>query len=79
MQVAALQNLGVPMAGSENVQSRKISVTDAQSEPLLALEAEERQKLWRWIVFGALIFLVAETWFAGIRAAGLNPSKGTPS
>jgi len=32
---------------------------------LQAVELEQRQKLWRWLIVAALVVLVMETWLAG--------------
>ncbi len=39
--------------------------TPRQRERLLAAEVESRQKFWRWLILGALAFLLIESWLAG--------------
>ena len=29
------------------------------------IELESKQKLWQWLIFGAVLLLCAETWLAG--------------
>jgi aerotolerance regulator-like protein/VWA domain-containing protein len=56
-----LERLGVPMA-------RTTPSVDRQFERTVRLQSaqlESRQKLWRWLILGALGVLLAETWLAG--------------
>jgi hypothetical protein len=38
---------------------------EAEKRQMLAVELENRQKLWRWAIVAALVVLVFETWLAG--------------
>jgi len=41
------------------------TLSKAVQAQLQAAELENRQKLWRWLIIGALIVIMAETWLAG--------------
>ncbi len=57
-----LAGLGVPIAGSEP-KARAARERDPARE--LAASIEGRQKLWRWIILGVLLLVIAETFLAG--------------
>lgn len=61
MRPAQLENLGVPMRKSAEVQARQA----AQLARLKDTELESRQKLWRWAILGTLCLLLAETVLSG--------------
>ncbi len=60
--VETLERMGVPLkpltAGDLKKEAEK-------KERLQATELEQRQKLWRWLLIGALVFLLLETAIAG--------------
>ena len=57
----ALEQLGVKLAGSPARQQ-----LDAEAlRQMQTAELEGRQKLWRWLVLGAIALLIGETWLAG--------------
>jgi ABC-type arginine transport system permease subunit len=43
-----------------------------------ATEAEQKQKLWRWLVIAAVIFLMVETAVAAKLSAAQRNSEVTP-
>lgn len=59
--VETFERLGVPMKPPAPVVKR----TPEQERRLRDTELEQRQKLWRWLLVGVLVLLVAETWLAG--------------
>jgi hypothetical protein len=58
---AELQKLGVPLGG---VSARTAALIDKERKWARAAEVESRQKLWRWLIVAALVFVLVETWFA---------------
>ncbi len=56
-----LERLGAPLKH----QVRSVTRPVEEKQRLLNTELESRQKLWRWLMLAALIFLLAETWLAG--------------
>ncbi len=58
--------LGIPLLGNET-SGDLAPLTKEQQLRVEFEEKEERQKLWRWLVLAALIFLVIETFLAGRR------------
>ena len=57
-----LERLGVPLKPPTAVNLKKEA---EKKERLHATELEQRQKLWRWLLVGALIFVILETAIAG--------------
>jgi hypothetical protein len=72
MPVEELERLGVPL----KLRGTEVPIPAAVKERLHSAELEQRQKLWRWLLIGALIVLVAETWIAG-RLTRPAPASGT--
>jgi hypothetical protein len=62
MSVEELQRLGVPVR-ERNPGVQKIS--EKQQLHLQAVELENHQKLWRWLIVTAIVVLIVETWMAG--------------
>lgn len=62
MAIDELEQLGVPvkMSSAKVLAEQKLSAQKFQ-----AAEAENQQKLWRWLILGALGFVVVETFMAG--------------
>ena len=58
-----LPNLGVPVKPAPTRSVQPGSVPDQTT--LAAVELESRQKIWRWLILGALGIIVLETWVAG--------------
>jgi hypothetical protein len=58
-----LPNLGVPVKSAPTRSVQPGSVPDQTT--LAAVELESRQKIWRWLILGALGIIVLETWVAG--------------
>ena len=59
--VEELERLGVPL----KIQVADLKKEAEKKERLHAAELEQRQKLWRWLLVGALLFLIFETAVAG--------------
>ena len=56
-----LEQLGARLAGNSARQA-----LDAEAlRQMQTAELEGRQKLWRWLVLGAIALLIGETWLAG--------------
>ncbi|QDV32786.1 BatA domain-containing protein [Tautonia plasticadhaerens] len=70
LEVAALEQLGVRMAGRE---ADEADEAEARRQ-LMNAELERRQKLWRWGVVAAIGILIVETWLAG-RFARPRPAR----
>ena len=59
-----LERLGVPMTPPVSV----ALAPGTREARLRNAELEERQKLWRWFIVGALGLVLVETWLAGLTA-----------
>jgi hypothetical protein len=59
---ARLAALGVPLEGAAEGAAAKPALDPALAQ---ATELESRQKLWRWLLLGAILFLFVETLIAG--------------
>lgn len=57
-----LERLGVPLQRPVNATVKQV---EQRREHLQAMQLENRQKLWRWLLVAALVVLVMETWLAG--------------
>ncbi len=68
-----LERLGVPVKPGTG----KLDNPAAVPENAPAIEAESRQKLWRWIIAGALAVLLIETLLAGLTARRATATGGT--
>jgi hypothetical protein len=70
-----LEQLGVPVAKAAG------AATVARQNRILeqGIEAENRQKLWRWLLAGTLAVLLAESALAGwtARRRALEPNEAT--
>jgi hypothetical protein len=62
LDVDALRSMGVPLQAQA---TRNLEQEERARKTATAVEVESRQKLWRWLVIGALAFVLVETWFAG--------------
>jgi hypothetical protein len=62
LHVEELERLGVPLREPEKDPPRNLQ---QRKEHLQAVQLENRQKLWRWLIVAALVVLVVETWLAG--------------
>lgn len=63
---AEFSALGIPLLSETSLIS-----TEPAPAPQWRIESEQKeakQKLWKWLVLGALLFLLAETWLAGRRS-----------
>ena len=78
MPIDELEQLGVPV---------KVSAADFAAEQkrtaqkFQAAEAENQQKLWRWLIVGTLAFVLGETFLAGRltgRASATSLSQPEP-
>lgn len=71
-------SLGIPLA--ETAEAAEPS--PAQTLRVENERKEAQQKLWKWLVFAALLILIVETWFAGRRASArpaLSPASPQPA
>jgi hypothetical protein len=68
-----LEALGFPL-GVHDVS--KPTPTLAQRQQLANAELENRQKLWRYLILGALLVLIVESWLAGRLTQPKNQIKG---
>lgn len=59
--VEELERLGAPLASGPET----VAAEAARRERLKNSELENRQKMWRWLIVGALAVLLVETWLAG--------------
>jgi len=64
--------LGIPLLEESAAATSELSA--AQKLRVESEQKEAQQKLWKWLVFAALLVLILETWFAGRRAAASDPS-----
>lgn len=74
MAIDELEQLGLPISAS----SETLKASRSQAQKFQAAEAENQQKLWRWLILGALAFLILETILAGrtiARASATSPSQ----
>ncbi|HUR44319.1 MAG TPA: hypothetical protein VMZ27_00490, partial [Candidatus Saccharimonadales bacterium] len=62
MNVEDLQKLGVPIKEKHPGLTKMM---EKQQQHLQAVELENRQKLWRWLIVTAIMVLIVETWLAG--------------
>lgn len=60
----AFPGWGIPLFGEAESAATE-GLTEAQLARLESEEKEELQKLWKWLVLGTLLILVAESWLAG--------------
>jgi hypothetical protein len=56
-----LERLGAPLVSA----AETVAAEAARRERLRNSELENRQKIWRWLIIGALAVLLVETWLAG--------------
>lgn len=72
--VDELERLGAPV--SKPIEA---GVAAERKTRLANADFESRQKLWRWLVAGALAVLLGETWLGGRTARNLaRPTEGVP-
>lgn len=68
-----LEALGFPLGVHDLSQPKP---TLAQRQQLANAELENRQKLWRYLILGALLVLIVESWLAGRLTQPKNQIKG---
>jgi hypothetical protein len=73
LEVEQLERRGVPL-GSVPPQTERLE----RLRQLRDQELESRQKLWRWLLVGALGLVILETWWAGRSERALIPAE-TPA
>jgi hypothetical protein len=73
LEVEQLERRGVPL-GSVPPQTERLE----KMRQLRDQELESRQKLWRWLLVGALGLVILETWWAGRSERTLVPAE-TPA
>ncbi len=70
---------GIPLV-DEEAENMRAELSEAQLARLASEEKEENQKLWKWLILGALIVLLIESVLAGRPFAGrLGRKRQTPS
>ncbi|MCH5372935.1 MAG: BatA domain-containing protein [Planctomycetes bacterium] len=69
LEIEELEQAGVLLAGMESV-----TAVERKERQMRDLELERQQQLWRWLIIGAIAFLLAETYLAG-RAARPLPTE----
>jgi len=69
LEVEELEQFGVLLAGAS-----KADTTQENQRQMRDVELERQQQLWRWLIVGAIAFLLAETYLAG-RAARPLPAE----
>ncbi|MDF1861419.1 MAG: BatA domain-containing protein [Verrucomicrobiales bacterium] len=62
--VASFTEWGIPLVDKESEEVRS-TLTETQLARLESVEKEESQKLWKWLILAALLFLILESWLAG--------------
>lgn len=62
--VVVFPDLGIPLVDLR-AEDRRAALTDTQLARLASEEKEQRQKVWKWLILGALIVLLVETFLAG--------------
>jgi hypothetical protein len=70
---ASFQEWNIPLI-NEAVEADRSKLTKTQLERLESEEKEESQKLWKWLILAALIFLIAESWLAGRPSSAKEPA-----
>ena len=57
-----LEGLELPLFSNATAKASNFA---ERRQALLDEELEKRQKTWRWLIFGAILFALIETWLAG--------------
>lgn len=70
---ASFHEWNIPLI-NEAVEADRSKLTKTQLERLESEEKEESQKLWKWLILAALIFLIAESWLAGRPSSTNEPA-----
>ena len=68
-----ISELGVEI-GTHNTSEEEFE----RQRQLLDIELENRQKLWKWLVLGAIGLIIAESWLAG-KTDRTNRSQEVPA
>ena len=66
-----LEQLGVPLKNAPGESRVELA---RKARQVQAAEMENQQKLWRWMIVGALLFVLIETWLAG-RLSRVAPAQ----
>lgn len=61
LDVDQLRSLGIPLQTTVVAAPAQV---EKKRDAARAIEVESRQKLWRWVIVAALLFVLVETWFA---------------
>jgi len=62
LSIDELERLGLPV---KSVTAQAARLSEQKRHRLQAVELENQQKLWRWLIVAALVVLIVETWLAG--------------
>ena len=66
-----LEQFGIPLGEQQTAEQQ-----EQRERQMRDLELESKQKLWQWLISGALVLLIMETWLAGRLAAKKETDKG---
>ena len=66
-----LEQFGIPLGEQQTAEQQ-----EQQERQMRDLELESKQKLWQWLISGALVLLIMETWLAGRLTAKKETDKG---
>ena len=66
-----LEQFGIPLGEQKTAEQQ-----EQQERQMRDLELESKQKLWQWLISGALVLLIMETWLAGRLTAKKETGKG---
>jgi len=66
-----LEQFGIPLGEQQTAEQQ-----EQQERQMRDLELESKQKLWQWLISGALVLLIMETWLAGRLTAKKETGKG---
>jgi Mg-chelatase subunit ChlD len=66
-----LEQFGIPLGEQQTAEQQ-----EQRERQMRDLELESKQKLWQWLISGALVLLIMETWLAGRLTAKKETDKG---
>jgi uncharacterized membrane protein YraQ (UPF0718 family) len=57
-----LEGLALPLGSTDVAQA---ALSQNRRQALLDEELEKRQEMWRWLIVGAILLAILETWLSG--------------
>ena len=66
-----LEQFGIPLGEQQTAEQQ-----EQRERQMRDLELESKQKLWQWLISGALVLLIMETWLAGRLTAKKETVQG---